>query len=84
MGLKFGVALGQNGLDKQLGKGPQGRKYINGPPFLQKKGRDGLIEINALIEEAVVVRDTMAYFAYRRVEFIPDEQSADPPFSHQR
>ena len=71
--LELRVPQGQNFFNEKLRQRPQNGKLADRPSFAHEKAGDGLIEIDALIVQTVIMRNPETGFANRGVEFISDE-----------
>ncbi len=78
------VSFRQDGLDQQFGERAQKRKLGDAPSFLLIVARHGVVEIAALIVEAVIVRDALESLAGGRVVLVTDDQPADAALAQQR
>ena len=78
------ISKGQNLFDEKLRQRPQNGELAYRPSFAHKIVCDGLIEIDALIEQTIIMGNSMAGLADRGVELIADEQSPNTLFAHSR
>ncbi len=84
MVLQMRIPLNQCFLYQHLGQRTQDRELAGSPAFLHVVPGKRLVEVAALIVEAVVVGDALVGRAVGGVVLVSDDDPTDAPFSHQR
>jgi hypothetical protein len=80
--MQCGESLRQDLLDHQFRQGPQQGELSHSPSLPVEVATHALVEIETLVEQAVIVGNSMKRPLACRVKFISNDEAANAPLSY--